>query len=91
MRLEHRPEADADFDEIVAHYKAIAPEALPNIIEDLDQSFDLICDFPHMYPRQPGRSYRRHVTRKYHFKIIYEVFADHVEVIGIFRYQKRES
>jgi plasmid stabilization system protein ParE len=91
MRLEILPQADADLEDIIAYYHAVAPEALPRILADIDRSLDRICEFPKAYSRQPGKSYRRLVTRKYRFKIVYQVFADRVEVIGIFRFQNRLS
>lgn len=91
MRLEFRPQADADIDGIIDYYRAVAPDALPNIAADIERSLGLIREFPSIYPQQPGRTFRRHVSSKYHFKIVYEVERDRVVVLGIFRYQNRDT
>ena len=85
MLIEYWPQADVDAEKIIGYYNAVAPEALPHVLADIDEALDRICDFPEVYPHQPGRPYRRHVTREYRFEIIYQAFPDRVEVIGIFR------
>jgi hypothetical protein len=47
----------------------------------------MICEYPTLYPLQAGRSYRRHVTRRYRFKIVYDVLGDRIDVLGVFRFQ----
>ena len=41
--------------------------------------------------RVPDRSFRRIVTIRYHFKVAYEVDDDRIVILGIFRYQDRET
>ena len=91
MRLEYLPQADADLETIIAHFSATTPELLANVLEDIEQALDRICEFPNAYPRQPGRPYRIHVTRKYRFRVVYLVFEDRVEVLGVFRFRNRQS
>ncbi|HEY6815978.1 MAG TPA: hypothetical protein VI168_10600 [Croceibacterium sp.] len=85
MRLEVWPQADSDFEQIIAHYNALAPAELPGVLADIDRSLTWICEFPRAYPRLPGREYRRHVTSRYRFRIVYRAFSDRVEVMAIFR------
>jgi plasmid stabilization system protein ParE len=87
MRLEFRPEADADLTAIIGYFKQTAPDALGNVLADLERSFAMICEYPTLYPLQAGRSYRRHVTRRYRFKIVYDVLGDRIDVLGVFRFQ----
>lgn len=91
MRLEILPQADADLEGIITYYSAVAPHPLPDILADIERSLDWICEFPRAYPRVAGRNYRRHVSRKYHFKIVYQILRGGVEIVGIFRFQNRTS
>lgn len=84
MRLEYLPQADADLEGIITRYGSAAPHLLSGVTDDIERALDRICKFPNAYPRQPGRPYRLHVTRKYRFKIVYLVLDDVVEVIGVF-------
>lgn len=84
MWLEYLPLADADLEGIITRYGSAAPDLLPDVMDDIERALDRICKFPNAYPPQPGRPYRLHVTRKCRFKIVYLVFDDAVEVIGVF-------
>ena len=39
----------------------------------------------------PDRAFRRIVTIKFHFKIAYELNEHQIVILGIFRYQDRET
>ena len=39
----------------------------------------------------PDRTFRRIVTLRYHFKFAYEIGNDEIVILGIFRYQDRET
>ena len=86
-----RKEAEADLRSIVAHYEEVAPEALPNILSDIYRSIDQLSRYPHSGMQVEGRSFRRIVTIKYHFKVAYDVTEDSIVILGIFRYQNRET
>ena len=90
-RIRFRSEAAADLRAIIEWYEETAPHALPNILGDVHRSLDLLERYPRAGMAVPDRPFRRIVTRDYHFKIAYEVTDDDVIVIGIFRYQDRES
>ncbi len=89
-RIRFRAEAEADLRSIIAYYEDVAPESVANILSDIYRSIDQLVHFPRIGMQAEGRSYRRLVTIKYHFKIAYEVGEGVVVILGIFRYQDRE-
>ena len=86
-----RSEAEADLRSIIAYYEEVAPEALPNILSDIYRSVDQLARYPHSGTQVPCRPFRRIVTLKYHFKLAYEAADDRIVILGIFRYQNRET
>jgi plasmid stabilization system protein ParE len=91
MKVRLRTEAVADLNSIIGYYHEIAPESLPNILNDIQRSIELVRRFPHLGTPLSDRSLRRLMTRKYHFKIAYQPTHEAILVIGIFRYQNRET
>lgn len=91
MKVIFRAEAEADLRAIIAYYEDVAPEALTNILADIHRSVDQLTHFPRIGMAVPDSAFRRLVTRRYHFKVAYEVQADTILVLGIFRYQDREA
>ena len=89
-RIEFREEALADLEAIKDWYIGIAPDALPRILDDIFRTIDQLTRYPRSGTRLPGRPARRIVTRRYHFKIIYEFRERTISITGIFRYQNRE-
>jgi plasmid stabilization system protein ParE len=90
-RIVFRKEALADLEAITAWYEDVAPDALPRILEDVFRAIDQLAHYPQSGMIVPGRPFRRIVTRRYHFKIAYEIAGDLILILGIFRYQNRES
>lgn len=91
MLFTYLPGARDDLRAIKAYYREVAPHAVAGIRADIRASLDLIAAYPYIAPQVPGESFRRRVTRRYHFKIIYEVREAEIAVIGIFRFQNRET
>lgn len=91
MRLTYLPGAREDLREIKAYFRSVAPEAVAKIRADIRASLDLVALYPFSAPEVPGESFRRRVTRRYQFKIVYEVRASEIAVIGIFRVQNRDA
>ncbi len=89
MKIVFRAEAAADLRSIIAYYEQEAPAALANILADIYRSIDQLSRFPRIGMVVPDRSFRRVVTRKYHFKVAYAVEKDRILVLGIFRHQDR--
>lgn len=88
-RIVFRAEALADLEAITTWYDAVAPDAVPRILAEIFRAIDQLARYPHSGMRVPKRSFRRIVTRRYHFKIAYEAIGEQILVLGIFRYQDR--
>ena len=85
-----RDRALEDIRAITEWYDPIDPGVTEKIRIDLQRSFRLLLDFPHAGAVVANRRIRRIVTRRYHFKIAYSLRGDHIEVLGIYRFQNRE-
>ena len=75
MRIVFRKRAEADLRSIIDWYEGVAPESIPRILDDIYRSVDLLADFPRAGMRVPDTPFRRVVSRRYHFKIAYEIAA----------------
>ncbi len=91
MSVHFRRQAEADLRNIVEWYKGAAPESVGNILADIYRSIDQLIDFPRSGVKVPGQPLRRIVTHRYHFKIAYEVEGNSVVIVGIFRFQNRNT
>ena len=91
MTILFREEAEADLRSIVDHYRSVAPDAVENILADIYRAIDQIARYPRSGMQVPDRAFRRIVTIRYHFKVAYELRDDRVVILGIFRYQNRET
>jgi plasmid stabilization system protein ParE len=89
MKIVFRAEAASDLRAIIGYYESVAPEALTNILSDIHRSIDQLTRFPAIGMVAPDRAFRRLVTRRYHFKVAYEV-SDQT-ILGIYRYQDRQQ
>jgi plasmid stabilization system protein ParE len=89
MQVRFRKAAETDLRGIIEWYEGIAPEAVPNILSDIYRGIDQLIDYPRSGIAVSDNGLRRLVTRKYHFKIAYQIADDTVFIIGIFRYQNR--
>ena len=85
-----RAKALEDIRAIAQWYDHIDPDVMERITIDLQRSFRILLDFPHAGSIVAKRKFRRIVTRRYHFKIAYSLRGDHIEVLGIYRFQDRE-
>lgn len=86
-----RREAEHDLREIISYYEDVAPDALRNITDDIWRAIDLVQRYPAIGMAVPEREFRRVVSRRYHFKIAYLDDDTFVTILGIFRFQDRES
>jgi plasmid stabilization system protein ParE len=86
-----REAAAADLRTIIDYYEDVAPASLENILADIHRSIDRLTLFPKSGMPVPGRSIRRVVTTRYHFKVAYLVEAEQIIVVGIYRYQDRSA
>jgi plasmid stabilization system protein ParE len=85
-----RGEALEDIRAITEWYDGIDRDVTERIRIDLQRSFRLLLHFPQAGALVTKRKFRRIVTRRYHFKIAYLVRGEHIEVLGIYRFQDRE-
>jgi plasmid stabilization system protein ParE len=91
MAVKFRKRAEADLRAIIAWYETVAADAVAPVLSDIYRSIDQLIDFPRLGPMVPGHRFRRLVTRKYHFKIAYEIGDEAIIILGIYRYQNRDS
>jgi plasmid stabilization system protein ParE len=85
-----RREADADLHGIVEWYQQVAPESVSPILSDIYRSIDLLTAFPRAGAKVANQPFRRIVSRKYHFKIAYDIAEGKILILGIYRQQDRE-
>lgn len=90
MKVSFRRQAADDLQGIIDWFGSVAPEAVPGILDDIYASIDRLVDYPRSGMKVPGHRFRRVVTRKYHFKIGYEVDGKLIVILGIYRFQNRE-
>ncbi len=90
-RIRFRKKAEDDLRSIITYYDGVAPHSLNNILSDIHRSIDLLLNFPQIGMPVPARAFRRIVTLRYHFKIAYQVDGDMILILGIFRFQDRDS
>ena len=86
-----RKEAESDLRSIIAYYDEVAPETTSAILSDIYRSIDQLAHYPRSGMQVRDRMFRRIVTIKYHFKVAYAIHDDRIVILGIFRYQDRES
>ena len=91
MRVVFRRRAEDDLRAITSWFEEVAPESVPRVLDDIYRSINLLIDFPRAGIRVADTPFRRVVSRRYHFKIAYEVTAYSVVIAGIFRFQDRKS
>jgi hypothetical protein len=86
-----RSDAAEEFASDHGMVRGSCPPSLSRILADIYRSIDQLLRHPRSGTQVPGRMFRRIVTLRYQFKIAYEVDADRIVILGIFRYQNRES
>ena len=91
MRIVFRRRAEADLRGIIAWYEQVAPESVQRIFDDIYRSIDFLIDSPRLGMPIEGTPFHRIVTRRYHFKIAYEVKGRSIFIVGIYRFQNRTT
>ena len=76
-----------DLHAIVAHYGEVAPYATSNVLSDIYRSIQQVSLFPSSGAPVPNRNFRKAVSLKYRFKIIYIARDEVVIVLGLLRHQ----
>lgn len=91
MKVRFLDSARADIDAIISWFDEIAPDSVPRILADVDRSIQQLRAFPRSGAPVADSNNRRIVTRRYHFKIAYQIDEDSVVIIGVFRFQDRST
>lgn len=91
MRVIFRKRAEADLRQILAWCKDVAPQSAPRMLDDLYRKIDFLTRFPRTGVKVPGTPFHRAITRRYHFKIAYELRGDTLSIVGIYRFQDRQK
>ena len=74
------PRALASLRSIRAWLRERDPAAADRVIAEIERACILLGDYPLMGPAIPETRLRRHVTRRYRYRVIYRVQGDRVEV-----------
>ena len=91
MQILFRERAEADLRRIMAWFESVAPESSSRILGDIYRTIDFLIDFPRSGMPIQGTPFRRIVSRRYHFKIAYELKHDTVAIVGIYWFEDRET
>ena len=89
MRVVFRKRVEADIRSIIAWFEQIALGSIQRIFCDIYRSIGFLIDSPRLGMPIEGTPFHRVVTRRYRFKIAYEVKRETILVVGIYRFQNR--
>lgn len=89
ITVRFRKKAETDLREIVDWYQAVAPEVTNAVLADIYRSINQLISYPRSGMAVPGRHFRRIVTRKYRYTVVYKIEPSRIAIIGIFRHQDR--
>ena len=78
--LAFSPRALASLRGIERYLQERNPGAAARVVEEIGHACDLLREHPWMGPRIPGTGLRRHITRRYRYRVIYRVVGGRVEV-----------
>ena len=90
-RIVFRRSALADLEALASHFDPIDPRITARIVADIQRSVARLADFPRSGEAIPHTSLRRITSRRYRFTISYFVGPERVEIVGVFRFQNRQS
>lgn len=75
--------------EIDAFLMDRSPDGARNVRREIRQTLDLLADFPHIGSRLSVSDLRVAITRRYHYRIVYRVADDSVQVLQVYHYRQR--
>lgn len=67
-----------------------SPAAAGRVIDEVRRTCELLRDEPSMGTQIEGTGLRRHVTRRYRYRVIYRVVGDRVEVRDVMHPRRGE-
>jgi plasmid stabilization system protein ParE len=71
--------------------RGYAPGLSARIVEDVRTRIERLRHFPKSGKRIDVGDLRQVLSRRYRFKIAYQVTEEEIEIVGIFRFQNREG
>ena len=89
MRTVFRRRAEVDLRQTIAWYEQVAPDSVQRILGDIYRSIDFLIDSPRLGMPIEGTPFHRIVSRRYRFKIAYQVKGETIFIVGIYRFQNR--
>lgn len=81
----------ADLEALASYFDAIDPDVTIRIVTDIEGSVARLADFPLSGEAIPRTELWRIVSRRYRFTISYFVAPNRIEIVGVFRFQNRET
>ena len=78
--LAFSPRALASIRSVERYLQERNPAAAERVVAEIGRSCDLLRDQPWMGRPIPGTGLRQHVTRRYHYRVIYRLVGELVEV-----------
>lgn len=89
--IRFREEARDDLLSIRAWFTQFSDETASRVLDDIHTAIGLLAHFPLAGRQIEERPFRRIVTRHYRFMVAYLVEDEWITILGIHRYQNRES
>lgn len=89
IEVRFRIEAKADLYHISGYYSDFSQSAAKNVLGDIHDTIETLRLFPKAGRKSGEIKHRRIVTPKYRYVIIYVPSEEVLDIIGIFRFQKR--
>lgn len=88
-RIELELRALGSLAQIDAYLRERSPVGARNVRTEIRQTLDLLAAFPLIGSRLSIDDLRVAVTRRYHYRIVYRVQADVVQVLQVYHYRQQ--
>lgn len=75
--------AVADLDEIDAYLSVRSPQGAENVARDIFDAVDIIATYPYASRGLAGRDVRYRSTRKYKYRLFFQIADAHVRILSI--------
>lgn len=90
MKLRFSLEARHAIEIIESYYLGLSFGASQNVMNDIDDVFILLREYPHSGKLHGSQSFRTMASSKYKFVVTYTVNVDYIEILDVYRYQNRD-
>ena len=71
------------------YLRPLNPAAADAVLTEIESLATLIAEFPEMGRKIEGTTLRYHVTRRYHYRVVYRVTGDRLEVVEVLHPRRR--